>query len=99
MKKYNRTEKILIEAMKEAVQFAKGKKTKAKLHKFESKEEVDNVREKLGITQEEFAAAFMVSVATVRNWEQGRRTPQGPARVLLNVIAKNPKAVFDAIRD
>jgi putative transcriptional regulator len=39
-----------------------------------------------------------VSVSTLRNWEQGRRVPEGPARALLMVAAKNPKAVSDALR-
>jgi putative transcriptional regulator len=58
---------------------------------------VRELRERLGLTQEEFAAAFAVSVGTVRNWEQGRREPQGPARVLLAVIAREPDAVRRAI--
>ena len=55
--------------------------------------DVAAVRERLGMTQEEFAATFGVSVATLRNWEQGRRLPRGPARVLLQVIAQEPAAV------
>jgi len=39
-----------------------------------------------------------VSVATLRNWEQGRRVPEGPAQALLRVAAVNPKAVVDALR-
>jgi putative transcriptional regulator len=54
-------------------------------------------REKLGLSQGEFATAFGVSVGTVRNWEQGRRTPEGPALVLLTVIDRAPRAVLRAI--
>jgi putative transcriptional regulator len=44
-----------------------------------------------------FRPADVISVATLRNWEQGRRTPEGPALALLRVAAKNPKAVADAL--
>ena len=39
-----------------------------------------------------------ISVKTLRNWEQGRRKPEGPARVLLQVAAKHPEAVWDTVR-
>ena len=55
------------------------------------------VRTKLGVSQPEFAMMIGVSVATLRNWEQGRRTPDGPALALLRVAAHNPKAVVDAL--
>ena len=59
--------------------------------------DVKSVRGKLGASQAEFALMIGVSVATLRNWEQGRRTPDGPALALLRVAAKNPKAVADAL--
>ena len=59
--------------------------------------DVKAVRAKLNVSQAEFALMIGVSVATLRNWEQGRRTPDGPALALLRVAAKNPKAVFDAL--
>ena len=59
---------------------------------------VQAIRKRLGMTQPEFAQLIGVSVATLRNWEQGRRQPHGPARALLKVVAKNPKAVLDAQR-
>jgi putative transcriptional regulator len=55
------------------------------------------VRARLGASQAEFALMIGVSVATLRNWEQGRRTPDGPALALLRVAAKNPKAVIEAL--
>jgi putative transcriptional regulator len=58
---------------------------------------VQAVRAKLGQTQTEFALMIGVSVATLRNWEQGRRTPDGPALALLRVAARNPKAVAEAL--
>ena len=59
--------------------------------------DVRAVRAKLGTSQTEFALMIGVSVATLRNWEQGRRTPDGPALALLRVAARNPKAVIEAL--
>ena len=59
--------------------------------------DVQAVRAKLGASQSEFALMIGVSVATLRNWEQGRRTPDGPALALLRVAAKNPEAVAEAL--
>lgn len=47
---------------------------------------------RLGLTQEQFAARFGFSVATLRHWERGDRTPHDPALVLLNLIDREPKA-------
>jgi putative transcriptional regulator len=59
--------------------------------------DVKAVRKRLGLTQREFAQRFSFSVRSVQNWEQGRRSPEGPARVLLTVIAREPRAVLRAI--
>ena len=59
--------------------------------------DVRSIREELGQTQIEFALMIGVSSATLRNWEQGRRQPEGPARALLRVAARNPKAVAAAL--
>ena len=59
--------------------------------------DVKRIRDTLGKSQTEFAMMIGVSVATLRNWEQGRRTPEGPARALLRVAARNPQAVVDAL--
>jgi putative transcriptional regulator len=59
--------------------------------------DVKAIRAKLGRSQTEFALMLGVSVATLRNWEQGRRVPEGPALALLRVAARNPKAVISAL--
>ena len=59
--------------------------------------DVKSVRRKLEASQAEFALMIGVSVSTLRNWEQGRRTPEGPALALLRVASKNPQAVADAL--
>jgi putative transcriptional regulator len=60
-------------------------------------EDVKAVRASLGASQSRFALMIGVSVATLQNWEQGRRTPDGPALALLRVAAMNPKAVAEAL--
>lgn len=60
--------------------------------------DVKRIRANYKLSQGEFAALIGISVATLRNWEQGRRTPEGPARVLLQVAAKHPEAVWDVVR-
>ena len=60
--------------------------------------DVKRIRANYQLSQKEFAALLGISVATLRNWEQGRRTPEGPARVLLQVAAKHPDAVWDVVR-
>jgi putative transcriptional regulator len=52
------------------------------------------VRARTKLTQAEFAARIGVPIETVRNWEQGKRSPRGPARALLKVIDKAPDVAF-----
>jgi putative transcriptional regulator len=58
---------------------------------------VKAIRRRLGKSQTQFAHMIGVSVATLQNWEQGRRRPEGPARALLRVAATNPEAVAAAL--
>ena len=82
--------------LNEAISHAKGEKVAVKIFK---PEEVDvaKLRRRMGMTQEQFAARFGFSVATLRHWERGDRTPQGAALVLLNVIKRAPDAVTAAL--
>ena len=84
------------QGLEEAIEFSKGKNGKAIVHEF-TPIDVKNLRAKIGMSQNEFASAFGISVSTLRHWERGDRTPQGPALVLLNVVAKEPKAVLKAL--
>jgi putative transcriptional regulator len=59
--------------------------------------EVRDLRRRARLTQQEFAAKLGVPVETIRNWEQGKRAPRGPARALLAVIAHAPETVFAAL--
>ena len=88
--------KSIKQGLDEALAFSKGKKGKAVVHKFTSVD-VKDVRAKVGMSQNEFASAFGISVSTLRHWERGDRAPNGPALVLLNVVAKDPQAVLNAL--
>ena len=56
------------------------------------------LRRRLGLSQSQFAIRFGFNLSTVKNWEQGRTQPDGPARLLLAVIAQHPDAVEDTLR-
>ena len=59
--------------------------------------ELRRVRRRLNLTQEQFAEQFQIPLGTLRDWEQGLKTPDSAARVLLRVIEHNPQAVIDAL--
>lgn len=59
--------------------------------------DVAAIRAKTGLSQERFARAFRISAHTLRNWEQGRRSPEGPAQALLTAIDRDPKALMRAL--
>ena len=82
--------------LEQAIAHQAGKPVRAKIHT-PSPVDVKQVRARTGLTQEEFAAKFSISLGTLRHWERGDRTPRGTALVLLNIIAKEPKAVLKAL--
>ena len=89
----------IITSVKEAIASAKGENVPVRVTTAEIPTiNVRAVRRRLGLSQSEFAAKFGFQPATLRNWEQGRTRPDGPARVLLAVIARHPEAVEDALR-
>lgn len=77
----------------EALDHASGKPTEVVVHE-PRPVDVKAVRRKIGLSQREFAAAFGISLGTLRHWERGDRTPRGPALVLLNVVEQEPQAVL-----
>lgn len=88
----------IMAGIEDAVAYAKGDKRRGKAHVIKvPKVDVRAARRRLGMSQDRFARSFGVSAATVRNWEQGRRRPEGPARVLLAVIDREPEAVKRAL--
>jgi putative transcriptional regulator len=86
----------LTRSLKQAGQIRRGRRAPSRVTAFAAAD-VRAIREQLGKTQTEFALMIGVSPATLRNWEQGRRQPEGPARALLRVAARNPKAVAAAL--
>ena len=80
----------------EAIEHAEGRAPNTRMHS-PRPVDVKALRAKVGMTQEQFAARFGFSTATLRHWERGDRTPNGSALVLLNVIAYNPNAVIEAL--
>jgi putative transcriptional regulator len=86
----------LVESIREAGKIHRGKMPPSRKFVFEPME-IKAIRKRLSKSQEEFALMIGVSVATLRNWEQGRRSPEGPARALLQVAGENPEAVVGAL--
>lgn len=82
--------------LEEAIGLASGVRSKAMVHHFEPVD-VKSIRAQVGMSQTEFAASFGISLGTLRHWERGDRQPHGPARVLLALLSKHPKAVLKAL--
>ena len=64
----------------------------------ESGDDVAALRRFVGLTQEQFARAMAISVHTLRNWEQGRRKPEGPAIGLLRIAARHPRIIRENLK-
>ena len=62
-------------------------------------DDVVSLRHFVGMTQEQFAVALGISVHTLRNWEQGRRTPEGPALALLRIAARHPRVLRENLAE
>ena len=86
----------LVDSVKEAGAIYRGKKQATRQFNF-SPPDVKAIREKTGLSQMRFAIVMGVSVRTLQNWEQGHRTPQGPAASLLRIVDKDPEAALKAI--
>lgn len=86
----------LVESMTEAGEIARGERAPSR--EFQVGEtDVKRIRRASGLSQAKFAKLIHVELGTLRNWEQGRRTPTGPAQVLLRAIERDPRAVLRAI--
>jgi len=91
-------EKIMA-GLEDALAYADGDSSRGRAHQVKVADvDITHLREKLGLSQDRFAALFGLSARTVRNWEQGVRHPEGPARILLQVIDREPEAVMRALR-
>jgi len=89
----------VVAGLRDAIAYAKGDRSRARVTVYNVPQSIDvkKIREQLGMSQPEFALKFGFSLGTLRQWEQGRRSPEGPARVLLTVISHRPDAVKRAL--
>lgn len=92
----NQFSKDLVESLTEAVDHAEGKPTGVRTHTVEVPD-VRAIRRKLRMSQQEFASTYRIPLATLKNWEQGRRQPDAPAMAYLQVIATHPQAAKEAL--
>jgi putative transcriptional regulator len=87
----------LLESVREGAAILRGEKAPSRIFVVQEPD-VKDIRERYNLSQSEFASLLGISVKTLQNWEQGRRIPRGPARILLEVAAKHPEAVWDVVR-
>lgn len=87
----------LLESVREGGAILRSEKVPSRIFKPEVPD-IKEIRQSFDLSQTEFAALLGISVDTLQNWEQGRRKPAGPARVLLQVAAKHPEALWDVVR-
>jgi putative transcriptional regulator len=86
----------LLESVKQAGEIARGQRKPSRIARFIAPN-IKAIRRDLAVSQGQFARMIGVSVTTLQNWEQGRRQPHGPARALLKVASRNPRAVLEAL--
>ena len=91
----NEFSKDLIESLTEACEHAEGKPSAVRTTIVEVTD-VRAIRRSVGMSQQEFARAYRIPLATLKDWEQGRRQPDGPAAAYLQVIAKHPREAREA---
>ncbi|MDB6167779.1 MAG: hypothetical protein JWM88_643 [Verrucomicrobia bacterium] len=87
----------LLQSVRDAGGYLKGKRVPGVRLQRIAPDSVVAVRARLKLSQRQFAHVFGISVDTLQNWEQGRRQPSGPAKVLLKVAARHPEAVLEAV--
>ncbi len=86
----------LAESIKEAGRIRRGKAKPSRVFRYDATD-IRKLRESVHVSQAKFARMIGVSKDTLQNWEQGRRHPRGPAKALLRVFEKDPKAVVRAL--
>lgn len=92
------TTKSLIKAVKEAIDHKEGRVVLEVSEISVPEIDVQEIRNKLHLTQDSFSETYGLPVSTIRNWEQGTRKPEGAARILLNLIAQKPEFVAEEIK-
>ena len=89
--------KELIESMQQAASHARGGKVRGMRVTVVETPDVKSIRRKLRMSQQGFASAYRIPLATVKNWEQGRRAPDAPAAAYLLAIRRRPKEIMEAV--
>ena len=84
-------------SLKEGMAILRGDAQPSRTFEFDAPD-VKAIRGHLKLSQQQFANLLGISLRTLQNWEQGRRSPEGPAKVLLKVAAKHPNALLDVVR-
>ncbi len=87
----------LVTSLNEASSISKGQTQPSRRFQVPSTD-VKAVREKIGLSQNEFASLMRVSVKTLQNWEQHRRTPSGPAAALLRIVSQEPDIALKSLQ-
>lgn len=89
----------IIKSMSEAVDYMRGKKMHAKIHKIKIPDQINvkSIRKKLNLSRSAFADRFGFSSRTLQHWEQGDRRPQGAARVLLVLLQREPETIEEIL--
>ena len=92
----------LLESVREGGAILRGETDASRTFTFPERDGVPDVaaiRDRFGVSQPQFAELMGISVGTLRNWEQGRRDPEGPASVLLEVAYRHPDVVWSVVRE
>ncbi len=87
----------IVQGLQEAVDHARGADVPGLMLHIPQSVDVTALRRRTGLSQTAFSRRIGVSAATLRNWEQGRRAPEGPARILLALLDRNPKIVEETL--
>lgn len=87
----------IMQGLTEALAHARGEAVPGLALHIPASVDVSAIRRRTGLSQAAFSRRIGVSPATLRNWEQGRRTPEGPARVLLAMLDRNPRVVEETL--
>lgn len=87
----------LLESVREGGAILRGEAAPARSFERDAPD-VRQIRADYQLSQRDFSAMLGISVRTLQNWEQGRRKPEGAARVLLQVAEKHPEAVWDVVK-
>lgn len=85
----------LKQSLREANLIKRGRLKPGRVSRVNPESSIVQVRGKLGLSQSKFAAILGISADTLQNWEQGRRRPTGPAKVLLKIAAKHPEVLLE----